>query len=70
MKVTKSLKFEGFNIACKWKRKYLGIMPEEGWFILTNLENLLSAIKSYKKRFSIEEMFRDLKGGGYNARRN
>jgi len=66
MKITKSQKIEGFNIACKWKRKYLGIAPDEGWFILTNLETLADAIKSYRKRFSIEEMFRDFKSGGYN----
>jgi len=36
---------------------------EEGWFILTNLESLEAAIKAYKKRFGIEEMFRDFKRG-------
>jgi len=66
MKVTKSLKIAGFSIACKWKRKYRGIAPEEGWFILTNLESLSAAINAYKRRFSIEEMFRDFKSGGYN----
>lgn len=40
--------------------------PDEGWFILTNLEDLESAILAYKKRFGIEEMFRDFKRGGYN----
>jgi hypothetical protein len=33
---------------------------------LTNLGSLEEAIKSYQKRFGIEEMFRDLKSGGYN----
>ena len=66
MKVTKSRGFKGFNIACKWKRKYLGLAPEEGWFILTSLESLSASILAYKKRFSIEEMFRDFKSGGYN----
>lgn len=33
---------------------------------MTNLENLSAAIVSYKKRFDIEEMFRDFKSGGYN----
>ncbi len=66
IKITKSLKLEGFKIACKWKRKYRDVVQDEGWFILTNLETLESAIKSYKKRFSIEEMFRDFKSGGYN----
>ena len=56
----------GFNVACKWKRKYQGWVPEEGWFILTNLHNLTSAINAYKRRFDIEEMFRDCKSGGYN----
>ena len=66
MKVTKSFRFEGFNIACKWQRKYRGMVTEEGWFILTNLETLAAAINSYKRRFSIEEMFKDFKSGGYN----
>lgn len=66
VKVTKTLKKAGFNIACKWKRKYSGWMPKEGWFILTNLESLAAAITAYKKRFEIEEMFRDFKSGGYN----
>ena len=66
VKVTKTKGLRGFNLACKWKRKILGVAPEEGWFILTNLENLKSAISAYKKRFDIEEMFRDFKQGGYN----
>ncbi len=60
------MKSEGFKIACKWKREYRGVVQDEGWFIMTNLETLELAIKSYKKRFSIEEMFRDFKSGGYN----
>lgn len=63
VKVTKTKKFAGFNLACKWKRKYWGWAPEEGWFILRNLESLEAAIKAYKKRFGIEEMFRDFKRG-------
>jgi len=43
-------------VACKWKRKYWGWAPDEGWFILTNLSDLESAILAYKKRFGIEEM--------------
>jgi Transposase DDE domain len=66
VKVTKSQGFTSFNVACKWKRKILGVAPEEGWFILTNLDSLESAIAYYKKRFDIEEMFRDFKKGGYN----
>ena len=64
--VTKQKGFGKFNVACKWKRKYWGWAPDEGWFILTNLEDLESAILAYKKRFGIEEMFRDFKSGGYN----
>lgn len=53
VKVTKTQGFVRFNIASKWKRKYLGWTPEEGWFILTNLDSLQSAIQAYKQRFNI-----------------
>jgi hypothetical protein len=66
VKVTKTKGFAGVNVACKWKRKYHGWVPEEGWFILTNLQTLGEAIAAYKNRFGIEEMFRDCKSGGYN----
>ena len=66
IKVTKTKGFISFNVACKWKRKLLGVSPKEGWFILTNLSNLEDAIAAYKRRFNIEEMFRDFKKGGYN----
>lgn len=66
VKVTKTKGVAGLNIACKWKRKYWGWAPEEGWFIMTNLESLEAAITAYKRRFGIEEMFRDFKSGGYN----
>ena len=66
VKVTKQKGFERFNLASKWKKKYQGWAPDEGWFILTNLESLDVAIRAYQKRFDIEEMFRDLKSGGYN----
>ncbi len=42
--------------AAKWKKKYQGWEPNEGWFILTNLESLEAAVRAYKKRFDIEEM--------------
>ena len=64
--VTKQKGFERFNLAAKWKQKYQGWAPDEGWFILTNLESLEVAIRAYQKRFDIEEMFRDFKSGGYN----
>jgi len=66
VKVTKQKGFERFNLAAKWKKKYQGWAPDEGWFILTNLESLDLAIRAYQKRFEIEEMFRDFKSGGYN----
>ena len=66
VRVTKQKGFAKFNIAGKWKRRYWGWAPDEGWFILTNLADLESAVLAYKKRFGIEEMFRDFKKGGYN----
>ncbi len=85
VKVTKTYKIAGFNIASKWKRKLHGCSPKEGWIILTSLDNLTEAIRTYKKRFKRcdpgrvsrprerapreEEMFRYFKSGGYNARR-
>jgi hypothetical protein len=44
VKVTKSQRIGGFNIAAKWKRKIGGMASKEGWFILTNLDNLELAI--------------------------
>ena len=64
--VTKQKGFGTFNVACKWKRNYRGFTSKEPWYILTNLESLDVAIIAYQKRFSIEEMFRDFKAGGYN----
>lgn len=66
VRVTKQKGFGTFNVACKWQRKYRGFAADEGWYILTNLSTLEIAIKAYQKRFSIEEMFRDFKLGGYN----
>ncbi len=34
-----------------------------------NLGTLPQALAAYKQRIGIEEMFRDCKAGGYNARR-
>ncbi|OLT58078.1 IS4 family transposase [Moorena bouillonii] len=64
--VTKKNGFGTFNVACKWKRNYRGLKTKEAWYILTNFEDLDTAIVSYQKRFSIEEMFRDFKSGGYS----
>lgn len=53
VKVTKQKGFASFNVAGKWQRKILGVAPKEGWFLVTNLETLESAIAAYKKRFDI-----------------
>jgi hypothetical protein len=66
VKITKTKQVVGFDLAAKWQKKHLGITADEGWFILTNLGSLSLAIDAYKKRFGIEEMFRDFKKGGYN----
>jgi hypothetical protein len=65
VKVTKTHGFDNFNIAAKWKGKVKGKAPKEGWFILTSFDTLDEAISAYKKRFCIEEMFKDFKSGGY-----
>lgn len=64
--VTKQKGFAKFNVACKWLRHLKGWTPNEGWFILTNLDKLETAIRAYQRRFGIEEMFRDFKRGGYH----
>jgi hypothetical protein len=64
--VTKSHQIEKLNFVGKWRRKLYGWHPQEGWFILTNLSSFKAAIAAYKQRFDIEEMFKDLKSGGYN----
>lgn len=66
VQVTHQQGFGKFNLVAKWKKRYRGWNPKEGWFILTNLTTVESAISAYQSRFSIEELFRDLKGGGYN----
>lgn len=63
--VAKTKGFGGAKVVGKWKRRYRGFAPDEPWFILTNLDSLDAAIIAYRKRFCIEQMFRDLKLGGY-----
>ncbi|NJL99471.1 MAG: transposase [Synechococcaceae cyanobacterium SM2_3_2] len=67
--MTKAQGFGVFNVAAKWQRKTRCKQSEEAWFILTSLGELDAAIKSYRQRFRIEEMFRDLKSGGYQLER-
>jgi hypothetical protein len=55
------------------EEKISGVSVKEGWFILTNLGSLTSAIPygiaslhaAYQKQMAIEEMFRNYKSGGY-----
>jgi hypothetical protein len=55
------------------EEKISGVSVKEGWFILTNLGSLTSAIPygiaslhaAYQKQMGIEEMFRNSKSGGY-----
>lgn len=53
-------------MACKWQQKLHCCTPDEAWFIVTNLNDVKSAIAAYQKRFALEEMFRYFKSGGYN----
>ncbi len=55
VKVRKTKGFAGFNLVCKWKRKYQGAVTKEGWFILSNLEDLPTAIAAYKKDFVLKK---------------
>jgi len=47
------------------KKNSRGFQTKEPWYILTNFEDLETAIMAYQKRFDIEEMFRDFKSGGF-----
>lgn len=73
--------FNRFNLAAYWKRKYKGKQEKERVqqsfppcnggkactrYLLTNLSNLKTAIKTYNQRYGIEAMFKDCKTGGYN----
>lgn len=64
--ISKKKGFGQFNLAAYWQRKQGASAPNEGWYILTNLDNLSAALKAYKARSGIEAMFRDCKSGGYN----
>ena len=67
--IRKTAPVQGFNLAGKWLGKYRNVTTTEPWYILTSLIDLQSAVDTYAKRFGIEEMFRDFKGGGYNLER-
>jgi len=67
--IRKTAPIRGFNLAGKWRGKYRNITTKEPWYILTSLADIQAAVDAYAKRFGIEEMFRDFKGGGYNLER-
>ncbi|WP_445248163.1 IS4 family transposase [Microcoleus sp. OTE_8_concoct_300] len=67
--IRKTAPITGFNLAGKWLGKYRNITTKEPWYILTSLADIQAAVDAYAKRFGIEEMFRDFKGGGYNLER-
>ncbi|NER95559.1 MAG: IS4 family transposase [Symploca sp. SIO1B1] len=66
VKITKTKGFYQGEVVGKWSRKYRDKKnSEDAWFISTNLGSFSQAINSYQKRFGIEELFRDIKSGGY-----
>lgn len=66
VQVTQQQGFGRFNWVTRWKRVYRDHKANEVWYLLTNLDNLETALQCYSNRFSIEPMFRDFKSGGYN----
>lgn len=64
--LTKKKGFGQFNLAAYWQSKSKKKVPDEGWYILTNLDSLAAALTAYKARSGIEAMFKDCKSGGYN----
>lgn len=50
IKITKKQGFGTFNLAAYWKRKYRGNVPQEEWYILTNLTDLATALQVFKAR--------------------
>jgi len=62
--MTKTSKVAGFNLACKWKRKYRAGLGRR--LVYSDEFRVRGQLSSYKKRFGIEQMFRDFKIGGYN----
>jgi hypothetical protein len=64
--LTQKKGFGRFNLAVYWKRKYRSKQEKDAWYLLTNLPDLNTALKTYAQRFGIEAMFKDCKTGGYN----
>lgn len=66
IQATKQTGFSKFNLAGYYPRRYRGKVEPSGWYLLTNLGSLKTAIKAFKHRSGIEAMFKDCKTGGYN----
>lgn len=64
--LTQKRGFHRFNLAVYWQIKYKKKQEKSPWYLLTNVADLETAVKAYKKRFGIEAMFKDSKTGGYN----
>jgi hypothetical protein len=64
--ITKSKHKFPFNVAVHYPKEHQGLPITEGWFLLTTLPDINSAVKAYATRFQIEEMFRDYKSYGFN----
>lgn len=64
--ITKTAHKFPFNVAVHYPTEYHGLPITEGWFILTTLPDINSAVQAYATRFQIEEMFRDYKSYGFN----
>lgn len=64
--ITKAAHKFPFNVAVHYPIEYHGLPITEGWFILTTLPDINSAVQAYATRFQIEEMFRDYKSYGFN----
>lgn len=64
--ITKSAHKFSFNVAAHYPKEHRGFPITEGWFLLTTLPDINSAVQAYATRFQIEEMFRDYKSYGFN----
>jgi hypothetical protein len=64
--ITKSAHKFPFNVAAHYPKEHYGFPITEGWFLLTTLPDINSAVKAYSTRFQLEEMFRDYKSYGFN----
>jgi hypothetical protein len=64
--ITKTAHKFPFNVAAHYPKEHHGLPITEGWFLLTTLPDINSAVAAYATRFQIEEMFRDYKSYGFN----